>query len=325
MSEQREGGTPRAWKRSSSPGNSGGRPRQRGLTDSRFEELAEAPQLEEVFLSEDFGRPQAVARRPIPSDPRSSSFPTTRWSPRCIRRGRPTRSETPGTGRSRRSAASPRLHWSWPASRPAAATPGARPCPHRVSVSARGRQQGGGASGRLSQAPPITSAAAPVATTAAQSGTTGGVPFTNSGGPTAVTASTVSPVVAAPPGTTVAASPAPTGGSPSSGGTAMAAVLPRRRRRRRPADPLAPVGGERRQHGVGAGHHRDEHGDSDRSAVAARGPGHGIVGKCRNGPEQHRPCAALAEVLTIPVSWPPNWCAGTGRRARISAAQTTVR
>ena len=84
-------------------------------------------------------------------------------------------------------------------------------------------------------------------------------------------------------------------------------------------------GGERRQHGVAAGQHRHEHRDADRGRRAARGPGHGIAGRCRNDPEQHRPCAALAEGVTDPGLSAAELVRRNGRESRISAARTTVR
>ena len=92
------------------------------------------------------------------------------------------------------------------------------------------------------------------------------------------------------------------------------------------ADRATPAGGphgsartgadERRHHRVGAGHHRDEHGESDRERLAARGPGHGSAGECRHDLDQHRPCDALADTLTIRRCRPPNWCAGSGKDVR---------
>ena len=93
------------------PGIRAGVRRCRGLTDSRFEDLGEASPLEEVFLSENFGRSETVAGADPKPFSRSPSIPTTPSSPRCIRRGRRL-----DTGRSPRSAVSRRLHWSWPAS-----------------------------------------------------------------------------------------------------------------------------------------------------------------------------------------------------------------
>ncbi len=99
-----------------------------------------------------------------------------------------------------------------------------------------------------------------------------------------------------------------------------------RQQQRSHADRATPAGGphgsartgadERRHHRVGAGHHRDEHGESDRERLAARGPGHGSAGEWRHDLDQHRPCDALADTLTIRRCRPPNWCAGSGEDVR---------
>ena len=180
-------------------------------------------------------------------------------------------------------------------------------------VSARA-QQGGGVPGEPSQAPPVASATAPVATTVALSGTTGGVPFTESGGSTAV---------GRIHGLPVAASPAPRGGSPSSGGSGGGTVRPRRPRRQHPL--IRCTGpGECRHTVSGLGTTMTNTVTQIGKRRAARGPGHGIVGKWRNGPEQP------GHVLRSPGADGSGLAAAElVRRNRqeswISAAQTTVR
>ena len=245
MSEQREGGTITSLEEVFLSREFGQASVRRAPAHRRSEEVAEVPQLEEVFLSEappledvflseNFGRPERVAARrshvllPEPVD--HAVAVVTPLHP--VRESTRYRAIAAVSG-----VAAAALVVAGVASGGGhAGRPTESAQAERVSAQS---QHGGEAPGALSQAPPITSAAAPVATTLAQSGATGGGP--DAGSPPAVAVSTASLVVAPPSGTTVAPSPAPTGGAATSGGTGGASGSPAPPAPSAPTDPLAPV------------------------------------------------------------------------------------
>lgn len=240
MSEQGEGSTSTNLEEVFLSREFGPAPFRRGPADGRFgdgaeapqleedllsEDFADAPALEEVFLSETFGRPRVVVPR------RAHGAPLELVAPHdaVVTPLRPTQEST----RYRAIAAVSGV------AAAALVVVGVASGGHagRPSVSAQGvrvsaqQPQGGGAPGDTSPVPAVTSATAPVDTTVAQSGA-GGASFAGPAANTGVVVSTAALVAGTPSGTTPSRSPASTSGSPTSTPPTPPAA---------PTDPLAPV------------------------------------------------------------------------------------
>lgn len=250
MSGQRDGGTTTNLEEIFLSRAFGQAPTRRSAVDGRFEQIAGAPQrnevvvgearpLEDIFLSASFGRPRAVAppRRPATSPELLDAHDaviTPLHHPRGAVWSESTRSRAIAAVSGVAAAALVVT---------GVASGGGRAV--RPTVSAQGQrvsprpQQGGGAPGGSSPTqPPITNVAARSGPAVVLSGTDGGVPVTSSGGPTAVPASTVSLAVGTPAGTAAAPSAVLKGDSTSSGGSggSPAPTPPTP-----PSEPLAPV------------------------------------------------------------------------------------
>ena len=258
--------------------------------------------LEEVFLSENFGRPADGRARRSRGSPRRSSSRRRRRSHLCSDRGRTT-----GTGPSRRSAASRRRRWSWPASRPAVGSTG------RPTVSAQGARPSARAQRGRSGSPAGSSLArrsraraAPVATTAAQSGMHPAGP-SHSGRPATVAAPTAARRRRTA-GESVPARPVPTGGLRRPAGRGDGAALPR--------DAAGGPADRWRRSGRVSATRSSAVGTTVTTTVTPIGDAlgrmapDGLVGAFGRGPEQHRPCDALGDSGSVAARDRRNWCAG---------------